>query len=294
MQSESILVILDKPKHSQTALARAVEIATASGAHLHLVAFCWLPMAEHREVFDTHQRRALKKAVMHERQTWLEGQVLDTGLAAADVSTQVVWTDDIAGWVRDYGVEHRPRLVVKSVHHSKTLLHTPLDWQLIRESQQPLLLVAAARRRRSGSILATLDLKHQDRRHQALNLRVLQTARAEAERVGGRLHCVSVVEYSGVLHDLEMIDIRKKEQQAKQRTRELLDALLEPFGVPRARVHMPAGKVGQGIATVARKINADLLVVGTGARHGLGAALIGNSAEKILARAPCDLLVIRP
>ena len=49
---------------------------------------------------------------------------------SADVSVEVQWTEDIAGWVSENATED---LVIKSAHHSKTLTHTPLDWQLLRE-----------------------------------------------------------------------------------------------------------------------------------------------------------------
>ena len=43
----------------------------------------------------------------------------------------------------------------------------------------------------------------------------------------------------------------------------------------------------------ARKIDADLIVLGTAARR-VGARLLGNSAERILSCAPCDVLVVHP
>ncbi|MEZ5560921.1 MAG: universal stress protein [Pseudomonadales bacterium] len=296
----SILVILDKAKHPQTALARARLIQQATGAHLHLVAFCWLAMAEEKDIYDAHQRRAMKKAVLHERSTWLMDQVRDAGLAAADVATEVAWTSDIAAWIREHAAERGVDLVLKSIHQSRTLTHTPLDWELLRTCPVPLLLVSTRRRKTRGRVLAALDLRHNDRRHNTLNLRVLDAARCFAELGGvpraqkGQLHCVSVVEYSTILRDLDFIDVRKKQKAAKQKTEGLLDALLEPYAVPKARVHMPAGKVGQCVAATARKIDADLLVVGTSTRRALGEVLLGSAAEKILTRAPCDVLAVHP
>jgi len=291
---DSILVILDKPKHAQTALARAKGLAQAAKAHLHLVSFAWLAMAEEKDVFDAHQRRTMKKAVMDERKAWLRQQVRDNKLMAADVTTEVVWTDDIAGWVQDRVADGQTHLVVKSVHHSKTLMHTPLDWDLLRRCSAPLLLASTKRRRKSGNVLATLDLRASDRKHQVMNLRVLDAAERFAGLSGGKMHCVSAVEYSVVLRDLDIIDVRKKHKQAKERSAHLLEALLEPYDLPKTRVHMPAGKVGQMVNSVARKIDAELLVVGSSAHRRLGEVLIGGSAEKILSRANCDVLAVHP
>jgi len=291
---ETILVILDKPKHAQTALARAKDLAKAAGARLHLVSFTWLAMAEQKDIFDAHQRRAMKKAVVDERKTWVRQLVLDGKLAAADVTTEVVWTDDIAGWVRDHVADGRTDLVLKSVHQSKTLTHTPLDWELLRQCSAPLLLVSTKRRRPTGTVLATLDLRNMDRKHQVMNLRVLDAAQRFADLAGGQMHCVNAVEFSVVLRDLDIIDVRKKQKEAREKSARLLEALLEPYKVPKARVHMPAGKVGQVVAGTARKINADLMVVGSSAHRKLGEMLLGGSAEKILSRAPCDVLAVHP
>ena len=48
-------------------------------------------------------------------------------------------------------LEAQMDLVVKSVHRSKTLLHTPLHWQLIRSCPKPLLLVGSETRKRRKS-----------------------------------------------------------------------------------------------------------------------------------------------
>jgi universal stress protein E len=290
----AILVILDKPKHAQIALERARKLAADTGAHLHLVSFCWLAMAEHRDVFDAHQRRALRQSVVKERENWLRGLVLDAGLAAGDVTTEVVWTDAIPAWVAGYAGARKIGLVVKSVHHSRTLLHTPLDWELLRACPVPLYLASTAGGTGSGNVVATIDLRHTDRKHQLMNLRVLDAARRFAELSRGKLHCVHAVDTPVGVPGLETLAPAKLEREMKSRARELLEALLEPYGIPRARVHVPVGKVGASVATVAERVKADLVVVGTSARRGLGAVLLGNSAEKILARVPCDVLAVHP
>lgn len=289
---DSILVILDKPKHPQAALERAQDLARSAGAHLHLASFCWLPMVNRSDVFDAHQRRAIRKAAVHERRRWLDGLVRDRGLCAADVSAEVVWTDDIAGWVEDHVNSAGRDLVVKSVHHSHTLLHTPLDWALLRRCPVPLWLVSSRARRNVGQVLATLDVASRDRAHQGLNRRVAAAAARFAELTGAKLHAMNAVEIDASFEDLEFFDPRKMQKKARQSARESVERLLSDYAVTRSRTHLPVGKVGQCVAEVAGSIDAGLVVVGTGVRRGLGAALLGSSAEKILERVPCDVLAV--
>lgn len=296
----SILVILDKPKHEQCALNEARRMLIKyPQAHVRLVSFVWHAMAEQKTVFDASQRRAIKKEIVRTREVWLRDLIRDEGLSAASISIEVVWTDDIAGWVQanSAGTE----LVIKSVHKSKTLMHTPLDWDLIRSCPEPLLLVGGwkGKRRRKkakaeNDVIATIDLRSEDTRHRKLNFQVLDAASRFAEIRGGRLHCVAVVEYSEVLSDLEMIDPRKVRKQAVAASEDFLEALLQPYDIAKTRIHRPAGKVGHMVAATVRKTGAGLVVVGSAARRGLGATLLGNSAEKILERSPCDVLVVHP
>ena len=111
---------------------------------------------------------------------------------------------------------------------------------------------------------------------------------------GGKLHCVAVVEFSEVLSDLDWIDPRKIRKEAIASSQEFLDALIQPYGIAKSRVHRPAGKVGHLVAATARKTKAGLEVVGSAARRGLEARVLGNSAEKILERSPVDVLVVHP
>jgi universal stress protein E len=299
---KSVFVLLDKPKHSQAALEKALSVQVATGAHLHLVAFCWHPMCEQREVFDAHQRRVMKKEILRVREEWLWELVRDHKLNAADITVEVTWTRDIAASVAAAVVERGDSLVVKSVHRSNSFLHTPLDWQLLHQSPAPVLLVntpaktskstrAPSRKMQGKHVLASVDLRHNDRKHRTLNLRVLDAAARFAQINGGKIHCIAVIEYSEILSDLDFINARRVRADMVAKTQDLLAAMLEPYEIAKSRIHRPAGKVGQMVAATARKTNAGLVVVGSAAA---GHGLLGSSAEKILDRAPCDLLVVHP
>lgn len=290
---KSALVVLDKPKHPQTALDKALELQAATGMHLHLTSFCWNAICEQREIYDTHQRRSMKKEILRAREAWLWDMLRDRSLTAANLHLETVWTNDIAGWVADKVAERDDSLVVKSAHRSESFLHTPLDWNLLHQSPAPVLLVNSRQQKKQpgSDVLATIDLRHNDRKHRTLNLRVLDAAQHFAGITGGKLHCVAVVEYSEVLEDLDFINARRVRKEVIAKTQDLLQAMVEPYGIVQTRIHRPAGKVGQMVATTARKISAGLVVVGSAAR---GHGLLGDAAEKILDKAPCDVLTVHP
>ncbi len=286
-----ILVVLDRPGGEQWALARGKALAAATGAHLHLTSFCWVALAENDQVFDTHQRLALRKGALNERRRWLDGVVLDAGLTAANVSTEVVWTKSIADWVAEQASSGRADLVVKSVHRgSGTLLHTPLDWQILRTCPAPVWLAMGGSA--AGPVLASIDLEHGDQKHQLMNQRVLDAAQYFAGVLKVPAHGVHVVETTGFPDSLEGYEVEVLAADAELRCRDLLEAMVKPYGLEPANVHLAVGHIAPALAEVIRNNGAGLLVVGTGARGRIGTFLLGNSAELILASAPCDVLAI--
>jgi nucleotide-binding universal stress UspA family protein len=53
------------------------------------------------------------------------------------------------------------------------------------------------------------------------------------------------------------------------------------------------GRAGREITTVARRLRADLVAVGTTGRTGIHYILLGSVAEHVMREAPCDVLVVR-
>ena len=54
------------------------------------------------------------------------------------------------------------------------------------------------------------------------------------------------------------------------------------------------GSPPKTIATFAREKDADLIVVGTHGRTGLGRLFMGSTAEALLRQAPCHVMVVKP
>ncbi len=294
MQIRNVLVIVDKPKEDQIALRRSLALRTDFGAHLHLVGFTYHPMYEQLDAFETHQRRALKRELMQARTEWLRGQVLDAGAGDADVKLQTVWAKDIVAWVARTAAGKDFDLVVKSTHRSGSPERTPTDWRLLRDCPVPVLLTVRRRWSKKPIILATLDLNRHDRAHETLNRKVLDAAAEMARAHKGVVHCVYAIEVSRVLADLDFINPRKVAKEARERSSGVLKSLVAPYKIPASRIHMPIGKVGRVVNGTAKKLNADLLVVGTTARKGLKGLVIGNSAERVLANSTRDILALKP
>lgn len=58
-------------------------------------------------------------------------------------------------------------------------------------------------------------------------------------------------------------------------------------------LEVPGGRLGELVAREATSWGADLVVVGTHGRHGLGRVLLGSGAEQVLRLAPVPVLAVR-
>jgi universal stress protein E len=290
MLLNNITTILDKPKHEQVAWRRSQELQKLTGSKIQAVSFVWNAMCESNSALSADERKKLKHALVEERKAWLA----DLVEGAPKTLTRTIWENDIGDWVADETAKKMPDLVVKSVHKSGSIVHTPTDWALLRSCPAPLLLTSKRRGKKGGNIVASLDLRHTDTKHRHLNCRVLEAAHSFADLYEAQVHVVFAVEISQVLRDLDIVSETLTKKKIVEKVTPELERLLQPYDIPKTRVHMPVGKVGKVVTQNARKLKADLLVVGSYAHRAKQLIGLGNSAERILTRANCDVLAVHP
>jgi nucleotide-binding universal stress UspA family protein len=95
--------------------------------------------------------------------------------------------------------------------------------------------------------------------------------------------------------DLEQGFLEKvKEHQAEEAKKELEQLIpREYFQKYDLKTDMKWGQPYVEIVNEAKRLNADLIIMGTHGRTGLSHVLIGSVAEKVLRLAPCPVMVIR-
>ena len=137
-------------------------------------------------------------------------------------------------------------------------------------------------------ILAALDFGAD---HKQVVERAVQIAKA----TGARLSLVHVVEYLHVDLANELVlpqDVQLEAQIVETAHRKLAEiAATIQIGQPIAH-WVEMGSTKQEINRVAEEQGADLLLIGSHGRHGLG-RLLGSTANAVLHGAPCDVLAVR-
>jgi universal stress protein A len=139
-------------------------------------------------------------------------------------------------------------------------------------------------------VLAAIDLSEEAKQ-------VLDRAAAVAALTGATLSVVSVVRpLTQVYGGLDLAPIAAGgvsfEQEALRQATDQVRALAAGHGVPVERTHVFIGAPAHDIRELAERVGADLIVVGTHGRHGLG-LLLGSTANAIIHGVRCDVLAVR-
>lgn len=124
---------------------------------------------------------------------------------------------------------------------------------------------------------------------------VVERARALAAAEGARLGLVHVVEFLHVDLASELVlpqDVELEAQIVASARNKLAQIATGLHSADPVGQWVEMGSTKQEILRVAEEQNADLIIIGSHGRHGLG-RLLGATANAILHGAPCDVLAVR-
>lgn len=262
--SRKILVALDSSDAAEKALKRAVLIAERMQATLEVL---WLWPVQPDHPLKQLLARLEVDGMTIEQYQHSEKSLLD---------------DVLQRWELD-----RFALLVKSCDPKHKGVMTPQDWQLMRHTPCPVLLVKQDALWEGGKILAAVNPATSEKantQHTALKMAQFIAGAAPAA-----LHLASA--YPPPMLGAEPAE--QTNQALLDNTTHQVEQIVQQLGVTAAALHIGEGPVEYWIPVVAQQQNAALVVIGTHARDGLSGILLGNTAERILDRLTCDVLVMR-
>jgi universal stress protein E len=268
----SILVVIEPHQPDHLALTRAKLIANVTKSHLHL----------------------LVCSKNHDHQAELDILAACLGDEGYSASAEQNWISSPHQTIIAVQQTQGCDLIIKQHRPDnplKKLVLTPDDWRLLRYCPTPVLMVKSDRPWTNANILAAVDVGNADDQHRALHLRIVRHGFAIAQLAQGQLHVVSA-------HPSPMLSAADPTFQLKEtiaaRYHANCTALISEFGLTPEHLHIEEGPADVMIPFAASQLNAALTVIGTVARTGISAALIGNTAEVILDALDCDVLVLKP
>jgi universal stress protein E len=303
---DRILAVLDPTTEAQPALAKAATLARRAGATLELFICDFDPSLSGQPFFDTDKLRELREEFVTERLEYLEQAAEELRAEGLAVETHVHWDNPAYRGIVRRVEESSPDLVVKDTHYHTALrrtLFTNTDWSLIRTCPAPLLLAKAGDWPESPRIVAALDPGHLGDKPAALDHDILEWAGLVAARMGGEVHALhaffpaAMLAATATLAGMPVASGMAATEIIEAERERIAAVLAEVVGahqLPAGRVYLEQGAATEVLPRMAGQLGAALMVMGAVSRSRLQEVFLGSTAERVLDRIGCDVLVVKP
>jgi universal stress protein E len=301
-----VLVVVDPTAASHPAVEKGAHLARLARAHLELVISDYSPEIAPRHFFDaeTYDVAAARYRAPHvDKLEALASPLRAQGLTV-DVDVQLETPLHIAILRKIRAVE--PDIVVKDTHYHTVIRRTLLtntDWHLIRECPVPLLLV----RREPWSseaprVGAAVDPGHVRDEPAVLDHAILDAAERLKATCGAQTFAVHVfAALRGLRAGAAQNDewgvgrgaFGKVVQELRAARQREFERLFEGRSFAPADRFFLDGDVIETLPLFVAEQNADILVLGAVARGRAYELFVGSTAERLLDRLPCDVLIVK-
>jgi len=301
LKYRNILVYIDPTQEQQPALKRAVEIAQKEkNAKITLFLSCYDLTYEMTSLSSTDERETMQSLVIKDNEEWLNtlaAPYLEEGLK---ITCQVLWHNRPFQAAIQLILKNGYDLLIKSTHpHSQlsAILFTPTDWNLLRKCPIPLLLVKADSWTENTNILCAIDCKSiQDSEQHDLSESILTEANDIAAMIKSNIHIVNAYPSPpmNIMMELPEFDPIHYEDGLKKIHQETLDEYAKKYNIDPKNTHLCQGLPEDVISDVANELDATLVILGSVGHSGIGATLLGHTAEQVIDKLNSDLLALKP
>jgi universal stress protein E len=295
---KTYLVALDPKAGSSPAVDRAAWFALRTQARISLF------LAESILALDREPGLRDKLLERDRRRLQREADRLEHHGLQADVDVR--WGPETDSVMRK-AADSSAAIVFKDTHYHSVLrraLFSNIEWSLIRHCPAALWLVKNKPFADSPRVLAAIDPSGEHGKSPALDEEILATAKLVSRVTAGELYVIHVI---GPVHARvsalaaagvppaagAVLADRFPDDVGRDEVLTALDRLVARAGIDSRHLKVERGTPSKLLVEVASDLGADLVVMGAVSRDPIRNALIGNTAERVLDRLPCDLLVVK-
>ena len=292
-----IIAVIDPTKDDQNALARSIDLAKKSGGSITAFMTVYDFSYEMTTMLSGDEREAMRKAVLKDRELWLKDLV--SPYQNININTQVIWHNRPYEAIINTVINDKYDLVIKGTHQHgalKAVIFTPTDWHLVRKCPTPVLFVKDMAWPAHGNILAAVNAVSENDQHLSLNKRIIKDAQFLCELANAKLNLVNAYPATPVNIAIEIPEFNPGlyNESVKKHHIESTNELASEFNLTSDQCFIEEGLPEDVIPDVAKRLNSELVVIGTVGRTGLSAALVGNTAEHVIDSLDCDVLALKP
>ncbi|MBV1786479.1 universal stress protein [Marinobacterium sp. D7] len=296
-----LLVNIDDDTEHLPMVEKAARLAACEG-DLELFCVAFQPLIRSAGVFSEEAERRSRHAYMTQCEGRLDYLADRIRLDPSRVGTDVCWDENRAEAVLRKCERYSADLLVYPVSTQPVLLHhllAPEDWRVLRKCPVPLLLSRDRNWPEHPRIAVALDPFHPLDEPAALDGKLFGIAHRLVRELEGELHVLhafNALPQSAVFDEHRITDFAGLQANVAKEHRERLEALLAPWQkeAGAALLHLLEGELHQRVPRICEEQRIDLLIMGNVRRGLLERLLVGSSAERVLDRIHCDLMVVKP
>lgn len=306
MQSfKRILAVIDDPRVDQCVLDRIQAIATPGQSDIELFSCLYDELIASERAFDGVDLDQFKRRYLDAHAPTLASLADNLTAAGHTVTTHLAWDKPIYQGIVRRVLEWQPDLVIRAGRFHAPIERAVLsndDWSLVRTCPAPLLV---ARQDHvigpKPAVWAAIDPVHEHDKPCSLDRSIVDAAQAMAQALNGMTQIVHTYDTAPALAKLVNrtmgSSVVPKSDLATTVRSHHTNAVAEftaGLDIAAHHIHVVPGAARETLPAMMIDQNADVLVVGCVARSRISRAIIGHTAERLLNRTPCDLLVIKP
>lgn len=294
-----ILVFLDPAENNEPVIDKARYLAQRMNTSLVLFAPCFNATLANRPPVSDGDGEQTQTSFLHQQEQELQQQAEPLTRAGLSVSVQVVWNKSPWQAICKLRETQDFELIIKGTHHQNIIQRTFLsstDWDLMRCSPLPVLLVKNMPWPEQSLLLtACVDPIEQEENRQIVDKAIVLQAKVWQELLDIRLDVLNVYDPTPfiVYMDPPVPDTTPITEALAEQHQTALDGLLEECGLEPRQGRLEAGTPTATIPEFLHQNGTHVAVMGARTREGLNRWLIGHTAEKVLDRLSCDILVVK-
>jgi universal stress protein E len=302
-QQYRVLVVVDPTASAHPSIERAAWLARHAPARIELLISDYS-----REIADARSQGVAaakaRDAVIERHRKRLELLAAPLRGEGLTVDVHARWDQPLHDSIVRRAEEIGADIVIKDTHYHSVLkrsIFSNTDWSLIRNCAATLWLVKPRPPGQKPCFVAAVDPLHERDKPAELDKRILTTANNLSGALNGELHVFhafdvtpAIAMSSDVLSAPIALPINDFIDAMRAEHTEAVERLCKAHGVPAARTHVLQGGTRHQLLALTDQLRADAVVMGAISRSGLKGLFLGNTAEDVLDRLHCDLVIVKP
>ncbi|ARU57491.1 universal stress protein UspA-like nucleotide-binding protein [Oleiphilus messinensis] len=301
---KKILLVVE-PDTTKEALTKAKIIASRLGGDLYVLNVLHDPKVVMGHLFNAEQRESVIANLVRQRTEAVHELLTEVWGETLPWECHVVWARPIHRAILEHARIQDVQLIIKPTSEHAFLervLFTHVDWHLIRGADRLVLFLKNQAWGSAMHVMAAIDPVHPESSIDLqlpvkdISPKILQAAHTLACQLPAEISAVHIFDPvpSGLMMELDAIvaDYEQFKLSAQRKHRESFEQALQHDLEKTVHSHFIEGEPVTTLPDVVINESVDIMVMGAVAHSSFDSPFIGSTAEAVLDRLNCDLLIV--